>query len=146
MDISTSRFGNVEIDAQDIIQFPEGLIGFENAQNWVVLSDESNDAIGWLQSIDEPDLAMAVVSPRRFSTEYRVRTGKSEIEALELSDSDDTFVLAIVSKHEEQLTINLRAPLIINLSKQVGKQVVTTDEQPLQYVIASPAAAYRKSA
>ncbi|MCC9607665.1 flagellar assembly protein FliW [Blastopirellula sp. JC732] len=146
MDIYTARFGKLEIADEDVILFADGLIGFEHLVNWILLSDEKSEDLGWLQSLQQPEVALAVVSPRRFAPEYRVRMEKEESSPLRLTADDEVFVLTIVSKHDDSLTINLRAPVVINLTKQLGRQIVTTDEQPLQFEIQSGASYYRKSA
>jgi flagellar assembly factor FliW len=42
--------------------------------------------------------------------------------------------------------MNLRAPILINLDRRLGCQVVTTDDQPLQMELTKPTAQLRKSA
>ena len=66
MQISTTRFGTIAVDVDDLVHFPHGLIGFEESRHWVLLADPANTAVGWLQSADRPSTALAVVSPRRF--------------------------------------------------------------------------------
>jgi flagellar assembly factor FliW len=65
---------------------------------------------------------------------------------LELSDDTEAHVLAVLAKHEDCLTVNLKAPLVLNLAGRLGRQVVTTDEQPLQLELAATSAASRKIA
>ncbi|MFI4877058.1 MAG: flagellar assembly protein FliW [Blastopirellula sp. JB062] len=146
MDIYTARFGKLEIADDDVLLFADGMIGFENLPNWLLLADEVSEDLGWLQSLDQPEVALAVVSPRRYAPEYRVRLEKEEVSPLRLTADDEVFVLTIVSKHEDSLTINLRAPVVVNLTKQLGRQIVTSDDQPLQYEIQGGASYYRKSA
>ena len=146
MEISTTRFGQVTTDAEDILLFPHGLMGFEDNQHWVLLADEENPAVGWLQCITRPGLAMAVVSPRRFVPDYQLRVARGELGSLQLGKEDRTYVLALVSNHGGKLTANLRAPIVINLDRRLGRQVVTTDEPPLRYELAPRHAALRKSA
>ena len=93
-----------------------------------------------------PSVALPVVSPRRFVPSYQVRVNRNQLSALELSAPDEAFVLTVVSRHEGRLTLNLKAPLIINLDRRLGRQVVTNDEQPLQLDLAPAPAAYRRSA
>ena len=57
MELCTSRFGLVEIEADDILFFPMGIAGFEHAQHWVLLADADNDAVAWLQCVTETDVA-----------------------------------------------------------------------------------------
>ena len=146
MEISTTRFGKVTIDAEDILLFPHGLLGYEDNQHWVLLADAENPAVGWLQSVSRPGLAMAVVSPRRFVPGYHLRVSPGELSGLQLGSEDKTYVLTLLSNHEGSLTANLRAPVVINLQRRLGRQVVTSDEQPLQHVLAAGPLPLRKSA
>jgi len=135
--IPTTRFGAVRVQADDLFLFPKGLIGFEDFRRWVLLADSANEAVGWLQSTAHPDVAVPLVSPRRFVTDYRVRVARSELAALELDAFDRTFVLNPVARNSQGLTINLKAPVLFNLDRRLACQVITTDEQPLQFDLSS---------
>ena len=146
MDIRTTRFGTVEVEPDDIILFPSGLPGVEPSRHWVLLADSENGALGWLQSVARPELAFAVVSPRRFVPDYQVRVHRGEIQPLQLPAPHDAQVLVIVSKSGNTLTANLKAPLLFNLERRLGRQVVVNDDQPLQYEMVHQRAQLRKSA
>ena len=145
MEIKTTRFGTVEIEKSDVIQFSEGLIGLEHCQKWVLLADAQNASLGWLQCITHSEIALAVVSPRRFVPNYQVRVSRRELSPLELTEPKDAQVLAIVGKNDDAITLNLKAPLLMNVSECVGRQVINNSDQPLQHVLKSNAA-LRKSA
>ncbi|RCS47728.1 hypothetical protein DTL42_14525 [Bremerella cremea] len=146
MEFQTTRFGKLSIRQDETIVFPQGLIGFEHHTKWAILADESNDSVGWLQSMDQADLAFAVVSPRRYVPGYKVRISPEQATSLKLDAGMETFVLVIVSRENSLISVNLRAPLLVNLSLQLGRQVITTDEQPLRHVIATETIALRRSA
>ena len=146
MEIQTTRFGKLSIRPEEIIEFPQGLIGFDRHTQWAILADESNDSVGWLQSVQDPSLAFAVVSPRRHIPSYKVRVSPDQASSLRLDADMETFVLVVVSREQGAITVNLRAPLLINLSLQLGRQVITTDEQPLRHVIATETIPLRRSA
>jgi flagellar assembly factor FliW len=133
MEINTTRFGSLGIEADDVISFPEGLLGLDGCHDWVLLADAENDALGWLQSATHDDVALAVVSPRRFVPDYQVRVARREIAPLDLDPISSAHVLVIVGKNERSITLNLKAPLMINLERRKGRQVVTTSDEPLQY-------------
>lgn len=147
MHMPTSRFGLVDIEAEDILLFPGGLIGYEQQRHWVLLADADNDAVGWLQSLAQAELALAVVSPRRFFNGHSIRVTSSELSPLLLSPEDQPYVLSIVSKGEGgELTANLKAPIVINLDRHIGRQVVVTDDQPLCRPLGGNVTELRKSA
>jgi flagellar assembly factor FliW len=135
--ILTSRFGRLEIESLDVICFPAGLLGLDGCLHWVLLADADNDAVGWLQATTQADVALAVVSPRRFVPDYQVRVNRSELEPLGLDLKNKVSVLAIVSSNEHQLTLNLKAPLIIHRERRLGRQVIVNGEEPLQYELVS---------
>lgn len=144
--IHTSRFGSVHVKPDDLFTFPNGLIGMETCRRWVLLTDVENDAVGWLQCANLPETALAVVSPRRFLPDYQVHVSRSQLAPLELNGVDQAFVLNIVAKNDGLLTVNLKAPLILNLNRRLGRQVVTSDDQPVQFELAAPSLKLRKTA
>lgn len=146
MQLSTTRFGNVEIQVDDILLFPQGLIAFEDCRHWVILADAETSAVAWLQSVSRPEIALPVVSPRRFQREYQTRVTRGQLEPLQLRSLSDAHVLAIVGRDGDKLTVNLQAPVIVNLQQRLGQQLVTCDDQPVAHEIASIATSLRKSA
>ncbi len=146
MIIDTTRFGPVGIEPEDVIRFPEGLLGLPTCRDWVLLADLQNEALAWMQSVERPEIALCVVSPRRFVASYQVRVARRELEALRLDDVGAADVLVVVSRTERSITLNLKAPLVIHLSRRLGRQVVTNGDLPVQYVVGSVSPALRKSA
>lgn len=138
MQVTTTRFGTIDIRADDILSFPYGLIGFEDHRHWVMLEDAANAAVGWLQSLTNPDVALAVVSPRRFVPEYHVRTNRQQLACLNIGTPDQAFVLVVVSKSNGLFTLNLRAPIVVNLDRRLGRQVLVNDDLPVQFQVLQP--------
>lgn len=146
MKIHTTRFASIEIEPDDILFFRNGLVGFEDCRHWVLLADSENTSVAWLQSMQHSDIALPVVSPRRFVSGYQVRLDPADVDLLQLSEVEQAFVLAVVSRNTETLTLNLRAPLVINLDRRIGSQVITVDSQPMQYELAALPTTMRRSA
>ncbi len=144
MNITTTRFGSLSIEETDVLTFVDGLIGMEDCRRWVLLGDEENSALGWLQSLERPEVALGVVSPRRFVPDYRVRVGRREIAPLGLENPNDAQVLVIVSHVAGSLALNLKAPLVIHLAERLGRQIVARDDHAVQHRL--QATARRKSA
>jgi flagellar assembly factor FliW len=146
MEIQTTRFGAVTIEAEDILVFPMGLMGLEDCQHWVLLADAQNDALGWLQSASRPDVALAVVTPRRFVPDYQVRIVRSELAPLAIQTAQDAKVLVIVGKNDRAITLNLKAPLVLNLDSRLGRQVVANNEYPVQHELLNEVTLLKKTA
>jgi flagellar assembly factor FliW len=135
MDITTTRFGNVTIDDEDVLTFVDGLIGMENCRHWALLADAQNAALGWLQSVERPEVALAVVCPRRFVADYRARVSRRDVEPLGLADAEGAHVLAIVNQAGDSLALNLKAPLVIHVAARCGRQIVAKDNHSVQHLL-----------
>ncbi len=147
MEVNTSRFGSISVAAEDLIRFPAGILGLEDCRDWVLLKDGQNDAVAWLQSAQRPTIALAVVSPRRFVPDYRIRVAPAELEPLELEDIRTAQVVVIVGRTDHSITLNLKAPLVINVVGRLGRQVVSNGELPVRYELLGPGQmAWKKSA
>ena len=146
MRINTSRFGRIDVAAGDVLRFPSGLPGLEDCREWALLADAANDALGWLQSTTRGDVALAVVSPRRFVPDYQVRIPRSELTPLDVADIRQAQVVVVVGTNGTSLTLNLKAPIVINLEARTGRQVVASGELPLQYELSSVRPPLKKSA
>jgi len=117
-----------------------------DCRQWVLLADAEIDTLAWLQSVDRPQRALAVASPRRLVPGYRVRVPRREIEPLRLERLGDAELLLILAKGDRSVTLNLKAPLVINLSCRLGRQVVVENDYPVQYELGGAYEVLRKSA
>jgi flagellar assembly factor FliW len=133
MRINTTRFGLIDVAAGDVIRFPSGLPGLEDCREFALLADAANDAVGWLQSTTRGDVALAVVSPRRFVPDYRVRIARSELQPLALADVRDAQIVVVVGTTGTTFTLNLKAPIVINVATRTGRQVVASGDLPLRH-------------
>lgn len=133
MRIETTRFGTLEINERDLFLFPQGLIGMETLRQWALLPDLQSPAVAWLQSASRGDRALPLISPRAFLEGYRVRINRRSMGSLHLRSGDETYVLTTVSGTPGDVVTNLRAPIILNLSRRLGCQVVTEDQHSTRY-------------
>ncbi|OGI07131.1 MAG: hypothetical protein A2Y40_07035 [Candidatus Margulisbacteria bacterium GWF2_35_9] len=123
MNIKTIRFGEIEVDNDKILSFVVGPLGFENNLRWVIVD---NGLLGWLQSIDDPELAFVVANPFEFYENYEFSINPEEMKLLEVTTDKEVSVLSIVSipPKVENMTINLLAPIVINMKGHKAKQVI----------------------
>lgn len=137
MQLQTRLFGTIEIDANDTLYFPCGIPGFENVKKFVLLGkQEVGTHFFWLQGIDDPNLAFVVTDPFYIHPDYYVDVDDEEIEELDIKDTECVLTISIVTIPEkiENMTVNLRAPILINLQNKTGKQVVMkNDNFPVRY-------------
>ncbi|MEM9660383.1 MAG: flagellar assembly protein FliW, partial [Planctomycetota bacterium] len=139
MDVITTRFGRLSIDPEDLLTFEQGIIGLRDLRRWLVLADSQNALLGWLQSVDSAETALGIVNPRRFLPDYRVRVGRRDIQTLQLTHVRDAHVLAVISRSAGGLSLNLRAPLVVNVEGRCGCQVIARDDYPVKFLLAEPA-------
>lgn len=131
MKINTSRFGEIEINEGDIISLPEGLIGFPELKQFILLDHDNDSPFKWLQSISEPAMAFIVISPLSFRPDYMVEVTEEEVAVLKLTNSNEAVISVIVTipMDPKKMSANLKAPLVFNLSNRLGKQVVLKESQ-----------------
>ena len=122
----SSRFGEFEVPASSLIEFPSGLIGFARHQRFVLL--EHKAPFSWLHSVDDPDLAFVVVDGYEFGDAYIIEAPYND-ESIDLKEDDDFAVLVIITVRPDpkETTANLKAPLFVNLRNRRGTQVIFDD-------------------
>ena len=131
MKINATRFGELEVGADEIISFPEGILGFDNLKKFCLVDPGDDTLILWLQSMDQPALAFPVLEPRVFRTDYVVRLSAQELRCLKLDSINQSVVFNILTIPGDvtQMTANLKAPIVINLKDQLGRQVVLQENE-----------------
>jgi len=129
----TKNFGNLAFEAQDTIEFPRGLPGFENRRRFVAIRQVNTGPLVFLQSLEDPALCFTTapvlaVDPRfrlRLSEEDRDTAGLSAVRRPRLGK--DVWALGVISLRETGATVNLLAPLVINLRSLRAVQAVMRD-------------------
>lgn len=128
--MQTTRFGKVEIDDSQILTLPSGLLGFSNERHFVLLNDEEPESpFQWLHSVDTPDLAFVVIGPHFAYPDYKVSLTEDHLRKLEADSTEQVAVRCILTMARElsNITINLQGPLLLNLEKRIGMQLVIPD-------------------
>lgn len=113
-------------DKQCVFRFDDGIPGFENAREWIILCNQAEEPFAWMQSISVPDLSFIVVDPWQILPEYSVKISDYDINRLGVTRKEDVLVLVIVSVKEkiEEMTANLIGPVVLNVKEKKGAQVV----------------------
>ncbi|MDF2946836.1 MAG: Flagellar assembly factor fliW [Bacillales bacterium] len=126
MKLATKYHGEVEIHDNEIITFEKGIPGFEEEKNFVIIPYDNKSPFYILQSTKNEELAFITVDIFTFYSDYYYDLSKNDIELLQVSDPADVITLGIVTVKEElnNSTVNLYAPLVINLNKKLGKQII----------------------
>jgi flagellar assembly factor FliW len=119
----SSRFGTLEIQSEAVIEFPAGLIGLGGAR-YALLSTDDASPFAWLQSIEDPDLALPITNPWLFFTDFAVDIDEAEAARLGVEDPStvDVWVTVRAAAELEGFTANLRAPILVSDGR--GYQVI----------------------
>ena len=136
MRVTTERFGDLDVAADRVLDFPDGLPGFAEAHGFVLVDVKDNEVFFWLQSTEDPALAFLCAIPWPFFPEYAPEVPDDDQSALELESAEDAMVLTILTVHREEgnlITANLLGPVVVNQRTRMGRQVVLFgDEYPVQ--------------
>ena len=129
MVVHTSRFGAVTITSEDVIHFPEGLLGFNELRRFVLLDDPTDEIFAWLQSCEEPGVAFPVLEPELFMSNFTVHLTKHDLETLGLQSNDGLrcFTIITIPQDPTQMTANLKAPVVIHVPTRMARQIVLQD-------------------
>jgi flagellar assembly factor FliW len=124
--VETTRFGEVIFSDSDVIEFPWGLPGFTELRRFLALSLAEQPSFVWLQSLDDPKIALPAADPWQIFPEYEPRMPAYAVEALDLRNPVDFTILCIVvvTKDAEEMTMNLMAPIVVNLKTRRARQVM----------------------
>jgi flagellar assembly factor FliW len=136
-----SPAGTSGIPDGDIIRFPEGLPGFESCHGFVVLAANDGVPVQRLESIEGPEARFLVIDPRYVLPTYRFELSDHDRMRLQARPDTPLLWLSMVTLEEDgAITVNLRAPVVINPERMVGFQVMPYEcLYPLRHVLA-PAA------
>jgi flagellar assembly factor FliW len=143
MEILTRDYGTVEIDKSAIIHFDNGLIGFEEYRDYVLLDifpNERDSPFRCLQSLDERGLAFILINPFSVKPDYEISLDETIVKRLYLEDADignnvedsdnnceGSIVIMVITVIPEDITkmsFNLKAPLVINANIRKGEQYI----------------------
>lgn len=137
MKIATKFLGEVEISEQDILTFEHGLLGLEDEKKFVLLPIDADLPLAMLQSVDNVEIGFVVAYPFAFKKDYSFDISEDDRNQLQIEKEENVLTYVIVTMKEtlQESTMNLLAPLIINMDKKCGKQIVLQDNKsyPLRY-------------
>jgi flagellar assembly factor FliW len=143
--VPTQRFGVVDRPTSDVLTFPSGIFGFELQLRWLLLGDREHGGLYWLQNVEQHDLSLAVVDPREFVTDYALHVTSVQLSAVR-HGVEPLIVLSVLTEYERVLCLNLRNPIVINLKRRVGCQMMAIDDQPLLHELSEESRPLRQIA
>ncbi len=122
MKFFSRQFGELECDDAIRVAIPNGIIGFEEWTEYVIVHDEDSEPFRWLVSTQNSDLCLPLINPVEICPEYEPRISGLEGEVHEL------FAVVCLRSSLDATTANLKSPIVINAKTQIGRQVVLSDD------------------
>jgi flagellar assembly factor FliW len=129
--IKTTRFGEIVVQDEDALHLPQGLIGFPELRKYVLLDHGAESPFKWMQSLDDGAIAFVLINPLLFKPDYVVEVSETDVADLKLEKEEDAIISVIVTmpSNPENMTANLKAPLVFNLQNRQGMQLVLSGSQ-----------------
>ena len=126
MKFETTRFGQVEVKSEDIVIFPDGLLGFPDCTRYTLIDEDRAAPFRMLQSLENPALAFVVIDPLVVRQDYHFNVTKEDLEQIKTDTTENLQVLSIVtmSRDIRDVTVNLQGPLVVNPESKLGHQFV----------------------
>ncbi|BDR75932.1 flagellar assembly protein FliW [Clostridium tetani] len=131
MNLNTKHHGIIDYEEKEIINFKKGLPGFEHLKKFIVYSIEENNIFSVLQSLEEKEIGIPVLSPFIVCSDYEVKLTEEQIKNLKIKSEEEVWVLNTVTINSDykEITTNLRAPIIINIKERIGEQIILKNEE-----------------
>ena len=135
MKFKSTSLGDIDVNPEKAIVFPNGIIGMEDCKRFSLFHEEKdNPLVFWMQSLDQPEVTFSVVDPTIMGINYEITLDDDEVALLQMENPEDIAVLMIVRKtckqiekdeEEGKVKANAIAPLIINTQSRRGLQKCT---------------------
>ena len=132
MKIKTKAFDEIEISDKQKIFFENGILGFEDIHDYVLLdTPEDTNPFYWLQAEKIPEIAFVIIDPRIIMSDYQLDVDPEDFKDLMIEKETEILMFSIVTIYDnpEDMTLNLLGPIIINKSNHYAKQVINQKDE-----------------
>jgi flagellar assembly factor FliW len=119
--VKTRQFGELHVEPHHIFEFAEGLFGFDDLHEFVLIADEQSAPLNWLISLEQPEIGFPVLSPKYIDPAYS--PGK------EYANDDRFAFYVIVTLSQSGMSVNMKAPVILDCSNLTGKQIILSSDR-----------------
>ena len=125
------KFGEVTVEAASILNFPEGVPGFERLKRYGLVQVDEEAPFLRLLSLDEPAVAFVILNPMSIWPDYKPQLGQEELQGLELANDEDLELYCIVTLNSDSqhVTVNLKGPIAINTVSMTARQIILMDDK-----------------
>ncbi|MFB3816363.1 MAG: flagellar assembly protein FliW [Candidatus Methylomirabilales bacterium] len=127
--VESRRFGCVPVAEENVLRFPEGLPGFEGLREFLLVAPAELAPVQFLVPLADPEISFPILPARLCLADYAPALGAAELDGLQTDRPADLALYAILTfdQAHEQVTANLRAPILLNPAARLGRQVILPD-------------------
>jgi flagellar assembly factor FliW len=126
--LETTRFGEIEVDVDQVFTFNQGLPGFQKHKKFVLLHPDEDIPFSFLQSVEDDELSFIITNPFMFFADYQFELSKKDLSELGIEQEEEVVIFTIVTVNaQEEFSANLLAPIILNKKNRSAKQVILHD-------------------
>ncbi len=121
---------------QIIIRFEEGLYGFEEVKEYLLLQENEDKTIWSLQAARSPTPTFIVLDPFMIMEGYSPVLSDEDLKALGNPEEEDLCFLCVAAlkKRVEDSVVNLKSPVVINVKSRRAKQIILeANDYPIRY-------------
>ena len=129
--IVSGKLGEVEFVETDVITLSAPILGFPDLSDFILISNDKSYPFLWFQSVQDVNICFILVEPDIFFPDYTPKLNKREAKILGAEGEKDIklFGIVVVPDQPKNATVNLRAPLALNMERKLAKQVILEDDK-----------------
>lgn len=130
MEVISPVHGKITYDENEIIKFEKTILGFDELHNFILRKVE-NSNFTILQSLEDEKISFVLISPFDIVSDYEIKLGNETVERIEVDTANDVSIFSLVTLNSDikKITANLKAPIVINVKKNLGEQIIVDKEK-----------------
>lgn len=130
MELKTKYHGIIKYDEDEIITLSDGLLGFEHLKKYIIFSLKDNEDFKVIHSLEDESVGIVIMSPFLVMKNYEFNLSDKIVSKLKIKNEKEVAVYTTVTLNSDinKITTNLKAPIVLNISSNLGKQIIIDNE------------------
>ncbi|AGF58331.1 flagellar assembly factor FliW [Clostridium saccharoperbutylacetonicum] len=123
--------GEITYEDKDIITFKKGVLGFDQLRKFFLVDLKDTEPFKLLHSLEDEEIGFIVTSPYEFFDDYEINLNNEAINNLNIQSSQEVMILTTITLNSDikKITTNLQGPIIINISNNLGEQIIVDNSK-----------------
>lgn len=130
MNITTTKFGSLEVNKKEVWHFISPILGFEELTRYIMVSSNKNSPFEFFQSLEDEKLSFVIADPFLFFKEYEFTINQRCLDSLHIESKEEVLIRSIVTvRSPSDISINLKAPIVLNLKTKEASQLILDNSE-----------------